>query len=259
VGYGDQSFPSTVSSFLLDKFEVTVGRIRKFKGAWDAGYRPTPGAGKHAHLSGRQGLADVNDQSGAHEQGWDVAWNSRVALTDAAFGTCGYDTWTSAPGAQENRPINCVNWYEAYAFCIWDGGFLPSEAEWNFAAAAGNEQRVYPWSVPASSTGIDPTRAAYCGGACSGPQIVGATPAGHGKFGQADLAGNVSEWILDANADYHVPCSDCAFLPPSPAGRVFRGGAFHNGALALRAVVRDYADPTTRIHYLGIRCARTPQ
>jgi hypothetical protein len=37
----------------------------------------------------------------------------------------GYDTWTSSPGNNELKPIVCANWYEAYAFCIWDGGFLP--------------------------------------------------------------------------------------------------------------------------------------
>ena len=47
-------------------------------------------------------------------------------------------TWTNTEGSQENLPINGVNWYEAYAFCIWDGGFLPSEAEWVYAAAGGS-------------------------------------------------------------------------------------------------------------------------
>jgi hypothetical protein len=36
-----------------------------------------------------------------------------------------YSTWTPSPGNNENLPVNCINWYRAYAFCTWDGGFLP--------------------------------------------------------------------------------------------------------------------------------------
>src|SRR5690606_7167704 len=36
----DGDFPATVSTFRLDKYEVTVGRFRKFAAAWDGGWRP---------------------------------------------------------------------------------------------------------------------------------------------------------------------------------------------------------------------------
>lgn len=54
-------------------------------------------------------------------------------------------TWTDNPGAQENFPMACVEWPTAYAFCLWDGGRLPTEAEWEFAAAGGDQNRLYPW------------------------------------------------------------------------------------------------------------------
>ena len=70
--------------------------------------------------------------------------------------TCAPSTWTPSPvsgsASQENLPINCVDWAEAYAFCIWDGGFLPSEAEWEYAAAGGSLQLDYPWGSAGPGT-----------------------------------------------------------------------------------------------------------
>jgi sulfatase modifying factor 1 len=258
VTFTDQNYPATVSDFRLDKFEVTVGRFRKFKAAWDGGWRPTAGAGKHTHLNGGSGLS--NSGAAGYEPGWDTAWASSVAPTDANLSCyASYQTWTSSAGANENRPMNCPNWWEQYAFCIWDGGFLPTEAEWNYAAAGGSEQRVYPWSNPPSSTSIDDTRAVYCGGSCSTTQNVGVKPAGNGKYGQADLAGNVWEWNLDWYVSPYVATgNNCAYLPASSSTRVIRGGDFYAGASDLLASSRYDYPLTSRDSNFGARCARTP-
>ena len=133
------SDPATVSDFRLDKYPVTLGRFRQFVNAWNSGsgYVPPAGSGKHTHLNGGRGLAN----SGAprtYETGWVASDDDKIAPTAAnllcdpgsdSLALPDDDVWTDAPGTHENRPINCVNWYEAYAFCIWDGGFLPSEAD----------------------------------------------------------------------------------------------------------------------------------
>jgi formylglycine-generating enzyme len=149
--------PATVSGFRLDKYLVTVGRFRQFVAAWNGGngYFAPAGSGKHTHVNGGQGLAN-SGVAGGYEQGWDATdWNNTPNIdptTEALTTACNsptYGTWTSAAGTQENLPINCVNWWEAEAFCIWDGGFLPSEAELEYAAAGGSQQREYPWGSTA--------------------------------------------------------------------------------------------------------------
>jgi formylglycine-generating enzyme required for sulfatase activity len=272
VDFVDMTSPASVSGFRLDKYEVTVARYRQFVAASVGGWVPPSASGKHTHLNGGRGLTD-SSASGPYETGWMSAWNANLAATQAAWNsnltTAGSDcTWTPTSG-HDNLPINCLNWYELYAFCIWDGGFLPSEAEWNYTASGGggaNGQRVYPWSNPSTSTSIDCFLADYMscngGGNPSYPSSVGGeSPGGDGNWGQADLAGSVSEWNLDWYADYVTPCVDCAYLSPgSMSQRMSRGGGFYDSASDLLTGSRIYfpADPTERGDFRGGRCARAP-
>ena len=259
VTYTDPNYPATVSDFYLDKYEVTVGRFRRFKVAWEQGWRPVLGAGAHTHLNGGSGLAAT---AGGNEAGWDGAWESSVLVADADLQcSASYQTWTAAAGAGETRAINCVNWYTSYAFCIWDGGFLPSEAEWNYAAAGGTEQRAHPWSSPSTDVTIDCTYANYNPGPIcesAGVVAVGSRAKGNGRYGHSDLGGNVWEWQLDwyAAAYPTTSCNDCANLA-SAADRGTRGGSVGSVADYLLASFRAYNAPTYRSYGQGVRCART--
>jgi formylglycine-generating enzyme required for sulfatase activity len=171
--------------------------------------------------------------------------------------SCAGDDSTASPtptflNSDQSLPANCVDFYVAYAFCIWDGGRLPTEAEWNYAATGGSEQRYYPWSDPPSSTSIDATRAVYSG---SGGQIadVGSKPAGNGLFGQADLEGNVGEWTLDYFGDYPESCVDC--LNTTVSDRAIRGGNFFSAGPLLKVAHRGSGlDSSTARAGVGFRC-----
>jgi sulfatase modifying factor 1 len=243
----DAAYPATLSDFWLDRFEVTVGRFRRFVASYP-GNRPAEGAGAHPHI--------------AHS-GWQKIWNDyyllggKPGLTKSVSCNAATQTWTDSVGENENKPMNCLGWHEAFAFCVWDAGRLPTEAEWNYAAAGGSEQRAYPWSDPPSSTTIDSTYAVYDGASIGG---VGSTsPKGDGRWGQADLAGSLWEWNLDRYDSYPPSCKDCATVPTaSPTDRVIRGGNWGNPAPVLLSSIRRNLVPTWHASTIGVRCARNP-
>jgi formylglycine-generating enzyme required for sulfatase activity len=173
-----------------------------------------------------------------------------------------------------------VNWWESYAFCIWDGGFLPSQAEWEYAAAGGSQQREYPWGSTDPGTMNQyaiyncyyPSGSSDClflGGA-NGSRPFNIAPVGYaalggGLWGQLDLSGEVCQWALDCGppaGTYVEPCVDCADLSLSaadvlygPIQRVTQGGDFEYNASGTGFA---YTSPKARAADLGFRCARTP-
>jgi formylglycine-generating enzyme required for sulfatase activity len=267
--------PATVSDFQLDEYLVTVGRFRAFVGAWNGGngWLPPAGSGKHTHLNGGLGLVNAATDAGVgYEPGWVASDDFNIAPTDTNL-ACDSDdgTWTPAPGDNESLPINCVNWYEAYAFCIWDGGFLPSEAEWVYAAAGGSQQREYPWgsTFPGSDNRyaiydcLYPSRPDGSDACLSGTQNiapVGTASLGAGLWGQVDLEGELLEWNLDFFAlGYGSPCTDCAQLTPA-VQRTDHGGYSASPFRGLYPSTRQFfgQNPSSHSSFYGVRCARTP-
>jgi formylglycine-generating enzyme required for sulfatase activity len=258
-----QADPATLSNFRLDKYLVTVGRFRQFVTAYAGGWRPSAGSGKHTYLTGG-GLAAT---AGGTETGWDTTWNGTTylhptssTLTGGSYCDGAHATWTaSATGGHENLPINCVNWYDAYAFCIWDGGFVPSETEWEYAAAGGSQQRQYPWGTTAPGTMNQyAIYGSYYTGNSTGLAPVGTAAMGAGLWGQLDLAGEIWEWNLDWKQTYVNPCVDCVNLTTATY-RLVRGDNYGGSVGNLVPTVRggDIA-PEGRDSNFGVRCSRAP-
>jgi formylglycine-generating enzyme required for sulfatase activity len=148
-------------------------------------------------------------------------------------------------------PVIHVSWKQAVQFCAFAGGRLPSEAEWERAAAGSDAPRTYPWG----DSPPDCAKANFAG--CVGDtDRVGRRVAGQSPYGAFDMAGNVWEWTADwYEASYyaHSPGRD----PVGPASgtlKVMRGGCWVSGENSLRTTCRKAELPDLWAPNVGFRC-----
>jgi len=154
------------------------------------------------------------------------------------------------------KPVTSVSWIDAVEYCEWlsrKWGFpvrLPTEAEWEFAARGGTEQRLVPWGdEPVTS------RDYYAGRWQTGPEPVGETPPnGYGLF---DICENVHEWC----SDWYDPRYYADSPTENPQGpntgtrRSSRGGAWRHHSKIARCAARSSIPPEFRYADYGFRIA----
>jgi iron(II)-dependent oxidoreductase len=173
-----------------------------------------------------------------------------------------FDRWV---GLEDDLPVLHVNAHEAEAYCRWAGRRLPTEAEWELAAAgapgaarasgrAEGSKRLYPWG----DSPPDPARANldWRAGGCV---PVGALPAGDSPFGCRQMIGNVWEWTASVFEPYPGfvadPYRDYS-RPWFGTHRVLRGGCWATRSRLIRNTWRNFYTPDRRDVWAGFRtCA----
>jgi formylglycine-generating enzyme required for sulfatase activity len=240
LAFEKPSHQVSIAPFCIDEFEVSVD---KYKACSDSGRCKRAGA--------------TNE--------WPAITDKERKVFDP---TCNIRD----PDGRGKHPINCVDWEMADKYCHEQGGRLPTEAEWEFAAR-GPDGRKYPWGDDDPAAGHMNACGKECvaWGAKNGIEEkamyevddgfpttapVGSFPKGASRYGVQDVVGNVWEWVADwygpyASTEEHDPKG-----PAQGDERVIRGGSW-NGSYAswVRPTFRYKDAPTKRSYGIGFRCA----
>jgi len=164
------------------------------------------------------------------------------------------DTVAFDDPALAQHPVVHVTWAQAQAYCVWRGGRLPTEAEWE-KTARGTTPRVYPWGDEWTA-GI----ANLIDSGLGGTSIVRAFPQDVSPYGVFDMAGNVSEWVADWYFEDYTGFGALAPIGPDrqpydEAMRVARGGSYADIYPFARTGHRLAVNTDLDGAWLGFRCA----
>jgi iron(II)-dependent oxidoreductase len=195
------------------------------------------------------------------EAGWQWLREARVAhplswvpLADGSFRAVRFGRLVPLVG---DRPVMHVSWFEADAYARWAGRRLPTEAEWEKAAAWDLETRVarlYPWGdAPPTEEHANLDQRTFA------PAAVGAYPAGRSFFGCHQMLGDVWEWTASDFAPYPgfeaFPYPEYSAVHFGRGYKVLRGGSWATQPVAIRNTFRNWDLPQRRQLFAGFRCA----
>jgi ergothioneine biosynthesis protein EgtB len=159
--------------------------------------------------------------------------------------------------SKANEPVSHVSFYEASAFAKWSGKRLPTEEEWEKAAAfdpASGERTAFPWGNDA----VGKSKANLFENGIWAPAPIGALPAGQNSYGCQQMIGDVWEWTTSDYVPYpgfkseFDEYNDKWFVNQ----KVLRGGSYATPQLHIRSTYRNFFHAHERWMVSGFRCAR---
>ena len=157
---------------------------------------------------------------------------------------------------RDDAPVTSISCFEAEAYAAFRGKRLPSEAEWEFAAAWDPQRGVmqrYPWGDEPIAPGLDRNRT-------WGTTPVGSDPENSSTLGLHDVIGNLWQWTSSQFRGYpgfkSYPYPEYSEVWFDGDHRVSRGGSWFTDRSLARTSFRNFYRRSFRQAFSGIRCAR---
>jgi formylglycine-generating enzyme required for sulfatase activity len=213
---------------------------------------------------GRPGAIPSDDRSPAHPVRLGGFLIGAYEVTYAEYDRYARATGSRLPNdfgwGRGPRPVVDVTWDDALAYTRWLSGQtgktyrLPSEAEWEFAAAGG-ARTTYWWGF---ETGVGRAACFDCGSVWDNRSTAPVGSFAANSLGLYDTAGNAMEWVADCYRPGYAgaPADGSPVIADDCPYRVARGGAFNKPARSMGSTFRQRFDPVTRLDMLGFRLAR---
>jgi formylglycine-generating enzyme required for sulfatase activity len=226
-------------------------------------------------------VARTNYITDAERFGWSFVFTGQLEAKQSGAQPEGLPWWRRTEGAtwrnpegpdssvghREDHPVVHVSWRDVSAYASWAGKRLPTEAEWEYAARGGLEQKLYPWGDELTPGGRHlcniwqgefPERNTAEDGYVTTSPIDAYPPNG---FDLLSITGNVWEWCADwFSPDEHLVTNrDNPLGPAYGLAKVIKGGSFLCHASycnRYRVAARTSNTQDSSTGNMGFRCVR---